>query len=325
MNRPPAPVSSTLATPAFLIVSAPRSGSTLLARMLNMHPTIRVPDETGFLLYAFGVGRRFQHRICAFNHDQVFQDAGRPRRTLPFSSETEFFDAFVQHYRGGSDLRVGEKTPAHWYFLPQIREWLPDTKILFLVRDPVSVVSSCIANRISVFPLVRPPRFASLHVLAPSLVWRAAAQMWRSVRDDPRAMLVRYEDLASDPVAQLVRICGHLGVEYDPAMLEYHRLAPPHAGSRPGSDGSCHHRNVSRPVMEDRIGARDALSDTGANLVRFALREEMREFGYAESSPVEPHGFRWKLAAAERYYAAGLAAYRLRERTKFLLTDLGIL
>lgn len=293
--------------------------------MLNMHPAIRVPDETGFLLYAFGVGRRFQHRICAFNHDQVFQDAKGPRRTIPFRSEPAFFDAFVRHYRGDTDLRVGEKTPAHWYFLPDLPKWLPDTKILFLVRDPVSVVSSCVANRISVFPLIRPPRIAGLHVLAPALVWRAAADAWRTVRGNPGSLLVRYEDLAADPRSVLTRICEHLGVDYDAAMLEYHRLPPRHAGSLPGSDGSYHHRNVSRPVRADRIGARDALSEDEANLIHAALQDRMEAFGYAETPFTEPPGFRGKLAAAERYYAACLGLYGLRDRTKFLLTDLGIL
>lgn len=324
MNRPPASASP-LRTPAFLIVSAPRSGSTLLARMLNMHPRIRVPDETGFLLYAFGIDRRFQQRICAFNHDQVFQDSEIPRRTIRFSSQAEFFEAFVRHYRGTNDLLIGEKTPAHWYFLPNVREWLPETKIIFLVRDPVSVVSSCVANRISVFPLIRPPRFADLHVLAPALVWRAAADAWRAVRDDPASMLVRYEDLVADPRTTLIRISNHLGVDFDPAMLEYHRRTPPHGGSIPGSDGSRHHRNVSRPLRDDRIGARDALSDAETDLVRLALRNDQEEFGYADSASEEPVDFARKLATAERYFAACLAVYRVRERTKFLLTDLGIL
>lgn len=308
--------------PDFLIISAPRSGSTLLARMLDMHSRIQVPDETGFLLYAFGVDRRFKQRISGFHRLQVFQDGPSPPRNTFFPTPADFFDAFVSHYRTTDNQLLGEKTPAHWYFLRTAIELLPATRILFLSRNPISMVSSCLQAGVTMFPFVTLPGERLSAALAPALVWQAAAREMIPIRDDPRVLPIRYEDLVSNPQRILDRVCNHLAVEFEPEMLDFHRSDRLIAG-RPAASFP-HHRNLSRPVFADRIRARECLDDAQVAAIEHALAEEMRAMDYTVPKSQPPPGFAQALKKTRRHFDRSLTRRRNRERLKELLSTIGL-
>ncbi len=104
--------------------------------------------------------------------------------------------------------RWAEKTPGHLRRVPLIRATFPDASIVRVVRDPRDVAMS----------MTRVP-FASDSLLVDLY---ACARKDRAaepkVRRDPRLLTVRYEDLVTDPPAELRRICDFLGETFDPAM-----------------------------------------------------------------------------------------------------------
>lgn len=85
-------------------------------------------------------------------------------------------------------------------------------KLIHLVRDGRAVMASIMRK------------------YADKTAWRAARQWSHEVRKSQRLLrawpaedvaLVRYEDLVEDTRGQLLRLCGFLGLTFDPAMLTY--------------------------------------------------------------------------------------------------------
>ncbi|MGH2568715.1 MAG: sulfotransferase domain-containing protein, partial [Bacteroidota bacterium] len=110
---------------------------------------------------------------------------------------------------------------SHDYYDPRYR-W-----VVFVVRDPRDVVLSyyhfMIRRR-----KIQPNEPMERHVcrfLAGDLdrygAWHENVGSWIGAREGtPGFVMVRYEDLKSDPTTELVRICQHQGLEYDDLLIK---------------------------------------------------------------------------------------------------------
>lgn len=121
------------------LLGFPRSGTTLLEKVLAGHPEVRTIEEVdhlgavgGFFLSAVNELNRLA-RLTA-NHADTYRD-----RYWKMVSETL-----------GDNTRnktIVDKLPLHVRSLPLIAKLFPNAKILFAVRDPRDVVLSCFRRR----------------------------------------------------------------------------------------------------------------------------------------------------------------------------------
>ena len=213
---PPAPA------PLPVIVGVGRSGTTLLRLMLDSHPQLAIPPETGFL-------PAIHARQADLSADGLVDlIAGTPSwpdfhleaaalraemEGLPSFSAAEGVRCFYRLYaaRFGKD-RGGDKTPVYCHHLPAIAELLPEARFIHLIRDGRDVALS-----------LRPLWFA------PGQDMRTLAAYWRegveaARRDGARCGLyleVRYEDLVTATERVLLTLCDFLALEYSPGMLDH--------------------------------------------------------------------------------------------------------
>ena len=145
-------------------------------------------------------------------------------------TERGIFEAFLRIYadRRGKAV-MGEKTPAHLDYVETLLEWFPDGRIVHCMRDPRAIYVSELRRRregTSGFPyrqLATVPalleRFVLLQV---AWVWARAVHRHRTLRRryPERYRLVRFEDLVAAPDEAMAGLCGFLGVEPEPRMLE---------------------------------------------------------------------------------------------------------
>src|SRR5579885_528706 len=142
------------ANPPFFIVGCPRSGTTLLATLLDRHSRICVPPETHFFYFErdwelFSKGdpvsdldayRKINPRIndLRFDNEKISRllGGGSP-------GPKAFFEALMADYteRAGKK-RWGEKTPDHLLKLDSILGHFPEAKIILITRDGRDVVDS---------------------------------------------------------------------------------------------------------------------------------------------------------------------------------------
>jgi hypothetical protein len=216
-----------------IVVGSPRSGTTLLRLMLDAHPLLAIPPETGFLSLApklKGWGDRLRERFFravvghpppspAWPDFEIPAEAFRAalERIEPFTA-AEGFRAFYRLYaaRFGKP-RWGDKTPLYCLELDTIRGVLPEARFVHLIRD----------GRDAALSLRRQWFSPGWEMEKQAAYWRRCVLGARRAglgRDD--YLEVRYEELILDTQGTLGRICAFIGLEYDDAMLRYDARAP---------------------------------------------------------------------------------------------------
>jgi len=240
------------------IGGAAKSGTTLLVSLLDNHPQLVVlPEETGYL------ERRRQYRALKdekarleyllkntnlaglsrggfeaapavpgadvrdyrqFDH-QRFHFLARTFVNQPWICDSLLLSETIRAYgiALGADwrgcVRWVEKTPRSETCPDALKELFPDARLIQVVRDPRAVFASVkkrIMNR------------SGCHTKAHRLTraWnRSAREIPRLRRAPSTCLVIRYEDLASDPRRVLETVCQFGGFEFSERML-----APTRAG-----------------------------------------------------------------------------------------------
>jgi Sulfotransferase family len=216
-----------------VIVGSPRSGTTLLRLMLDAHSELAIPPETGFLTIGEAIeGQGDKLREGFF---QALVSYSQPAPSwADFEISTESFwaalvditpfnisDGYRAFYRlyaaRHGKSRWGDKTPIYCRYLNEIRRVLPESRFIHIIRDG------------------RDAALSLRHMwFSPGWAIETQASYWRDcVLSARRAgvgcndyMELRYEDLILDPRKTLLRICDHISLSFEEAMLFYYERAP---------------------------------------------------------------------------------------------------
>jgi hypothetical protein len=279
-----------------LIIGAPRSGTTLLRLMLDSHPDLAIPPETGFLPRAerlhlpLFLRSRLFHLVTRstpswpdFHLDRsLFGKALEEIRPFTVSEGIRAFYRLYAQKHG--KIRSGDKTPLYSLEMPAIRSLLPEAHFIHIIRDGRDVALS-----------LRKTWFTpSQDIAALARYW---ARIIRTARADGRNSSayseLRYEDLLADTEGNLRAICQALQLDFYPCMLEYWRDAPRRLGEHEGR----HLRNgtvvVTReqrfeqqrlttcpPQLNRAGGWRQVMSAEEAKAFRDVAGEVLTELGY---------------------------------------------
>lgn len=215
-------------SPLPVVVGCPRSGTSLLAVMLDSHPDVAVPPETSFI----GAVATLQgsnevvrqsffdivtaDRIAISNWSDFGLDKDQFWRRLeaiePFTVSAGLRAFYAMYAEGERKPRYGDKTPGYVFMMPQIAALLPEAHFIHLIRDPGDTALSW-----------RKTWFApsqDLRVLGEE--WRKHVEAGRRAAKLLRRYVeVRFEELVLHPERELKRLCGYLSLPWDPVMLDY--------------------------------------------------------------------------------------------------------
>ncbi len=133
------------------LVGCPRSGTTWLQKLLASHPKIHSGEESHFFsLYVGPQLRAWKDQKTHHFNAGMGHAAGPPA----YFEENEFI-MILKNYLLTllkpliEPLQPGElfleKTPSHALFIPEIKELLPDSRFIHILRDPRDVVVSIMA------------------------------------------------------------------------------------------------------------------------------------------------------------------------------------
>jgi protein-tyrosine sulfotransferase len=197
-----------------VVGGSPRSGTTLIRRTLDRHPSICCgPESSIFLPGAILIGPV----AAGFK-----LPADELRRMLDVSpSQGAFIDTFATRYRQSRGrARWAEKTPLNVRHIDWILERFPESRFVHVVRDGRDVVCSMREH-----PERRWVDGAWVTEASP-LSLEEHAQRWVTDteagiahRGDPRYLEVRYEDLVQDPEGVVRRLIEGLGEAFHPELL----------------------------------------------------------------------------------------------------------
>ncbi len=214
------------------VVGGPRSGTTLLSAMLAAHSAFDCGPETHFLSRWARLSRRERRRILdpadwpvratayvttlALGKRPIYPMYGLTREEVGswLGARTPSLATMLESLTAQRAQRAGaprwvEKTPRHLEVPELITETWPGARIVRIVRDPRDAAVS-----LTKVPFGTPSLLTNLSVLA--RMNEAAADFYR---EPGQALTVRYEDLVATPDDELRRICGFVGVAYEPGMV----------------------------------------------------------------------------------------------------------
>ena len=203
------PVAAAGPQPIF-IVGMPRSGTTLLDRVLGNHTLVTSAGE----LDEFGLQLRW-----AADHGVTLDEYMLDRLgDLDFAELGQRYLSQTQWRAAGSPFYV-DKLPRNWMVAGMIHRALPQARILNLVRDPMDV---CFSNYRALLGELFPWSY-DLEALAQHyLQYRRVMEHWHAAM--PGVILdVEYSALTREPEATARKVLTFCGLEWEPGCADVTR------------------------------------------------------------------------------------------------------
>ena len=227
-----------------VLVGVPRSGTTLLRLMLDAHPQLAIPPETGFLMVDPGAAagpEEWARQICQFPKDApAWDDYGldaavftaASARLSPDAGAGEVLRLFYQLYadRFGKP-RAGDKTPGYLGFMQRVAKTLPEAHFIHIIRDGRDVALSWRKTWFA-------PSQSTPYLVAE---WASQINQARDAANGLNYLEIRYDQLLLNTADCLKRICKFIELPYTASLLEYHQRAASRLeehGARFNKDGS---------------------------------------------------------------------------------------
>jgi LPS sulfotransferase NodH len=232
VNSPPKPPNDEPGLAPVFLVGCPRSGTTLLQRLLDAHPQVAIAPETHFIrrfwmrrdsygdLTDDGAFARLVSDIIAMpEFPEMALDAEAFRAAARTSTRTysTLFELLLRSFarRRGAAI-AGEKTPNHLLYMQTLERFFPAARFIHIVRDPRAVVNSWMTVP-----------WSTGTIAGDTGVWRRYVRTaWKQPPRRGALKVVHYEVLAAAPEKVLRSICEFLGLPFHPAMLEFHEREP---------------------------------------------------------------------------------------------------
>jgi tetratricopeptide (TPR) repeat protein len=183
------------------IAGLPRSGTTLLDRILDNHPDVVSAGER--------IDFPRQLRWAANLHGNELIDKKLLER-LPDIDYVELGSRYLEQtqWRAPGNLFFVDKLPANYLLLGLIRRALPQAPILHMVRGPMDV---CFSNYKAMFGESYPYSYRLDALAAHYIRYRALMQHWHDAA--PGCLLdISYAELVRDPEACLTKVFAHCGL-----------------------------------------------------------------------------------------------------------------
>jgi len=286
---------------ACFIAGQAKSGTTLVAALLDNHPELLVlPQETAYfptVLRKYGsAGRRAQfdyltkesfsrvlfegepkwreHEYKNFPQ-QKFLGAFERIAFDPPNAQRDLLAVMAEAYAETVGLPMNrikrwiEKTPANRNHVGEIFARFPNAKLLVTLRDPRAIL----ATQIALEKTRQTKRFSVYYVIAH---WRAAAKLARRVRaGDVQGLFVQFERLVSEPPKVMKAVCDFLEVRFEAETV----LTPTKIG-KPWGGNSAAKIAFSTISAEPASRWEKELLEAEVGWVEWHCRDLMPEFGY---------------------------------------------
>ena len=199
------------------LISLPRSGSTLLQKMLTVSETISSVSEPwimlpiGHLFKENGSSTVYSHKT-AFFAIQDFIDRLPEKEEDFFECIRNFITSLYQKIPSGENAKYFlDKTPRYYLIMDLLIKIFPDAKFIILYRNPLEVLASILTTwHGNKFTLYR-------HYVDIFYGPVALTEGHFLVRNN--SISTNYNNLVLSPEHELKRICNYLDILYEERMI----------------------------------------------------------------------------------------------------------
>ncbi|MFW6295646.1 MAG: sulfotransferase family protein, partial [Halothece sp.] len=224
-----------------IVVGLPRSGSTLLTRVLNETSKLFIVNDFYYLQYIDSVDgfdsvnqestQEFAKAILKKIKSRIErEDSPELECGLYFSVEDEekleqyveelcqegtytwyeLLEKIMSYSASLLDKTTwGYNTPQDFLHIDRLEKHFPEAKFIYMMRDPRSVLRSYKNVQSNGYHDKR-----RYHPIIQALAWRTAMRSFTSRKNADNCMLIRYEDFTTNPDVELRRIGDFLGMSF---------------------------------------------------------------------------------------------------------------
>ncbi|MGV0817248.1 sulfotransferase family protein [Martelella sp. AMO21009] len=249
------------------VVGNSRSGTTLLGRMLDRHSNVCTFEELHFFEqmvdsktirerphWPRDKRRQAIERLLTSARDNVFAKVqpglftAEAEEILNETNASDVISAYATMLdritRASGKAIPCEQTPRYLYVAEEILEAFPDAVMVCMVRDPRAVLASqknkwrrysIARDRMPLFWAFR--AWVNYHPKTMALMWASASRRARQLEKHPRAIVIQYEMLLSDPRRQLQGLCDLAGINFEEEMMEVALIGSSTASDKPDQIG----------------------------------------------------------------------------------------
>lgn len=230
------------------VVGTPRSGTTLTAKILGQHSRVFMPGETHFFDDIYSRRKEFSEPLnsksiqiiisllktiyARYNEpvDQVrikslFENVNiRLEEQLgACSNYREILSLFMENQaRQLGKARWGNNTPRDLFHIDDIIKFYPNAKVIVCIRDIRDFLLSY-KYKWRATPVEHVDLLKTLyHPVTTSLLWKSSMQLALAIKEyvpKRNLVIVRYEDLVTQPARIIQEICTVIGEKFEPKML----------------------------------------------------------------------------------------------------------
>lgn len=213
------------------VVGLPRSGTTLVDRILSSHGQVGSHGESAD--FALSMTHLAGH--CRSKSELLERSLGIP----PESLGREYCRRLAAHL----DARVVDKTPANFLYLGLIARALPNARIVYVRRHPMDV---CYAMLKTLFRMAYPYTYDLDDLGQYWLAFDSLMRHWEDNLPGGRMLIIDYEQLVEQPEATARAMLIHIGMPWDDACL--------HFDSNPLPSLTASAAQVRRPIYTSSVG-----------------------------------------------------------------------
>jgi hypothetical protein len=267
------------------ITGVQRSGTTLLSMMLGRHPAIYMEERV--ISFRLISAIKNAAELWPYNLQVDKTDFYRWLvRTDGKGRLAEFLDldnwpagaslqdlirnSVAQHLTRHQKNVWGDKGPNLQYFIPELLQLFPDARFIHIIRDGRATAHSMSRRA-----------YQSLRLSAQQWVdGNVQAMVQQDVLGQEKLLLIRFEDLLSDPEAVLRKVCDFLEIGFSELMLELQQDIPEEE------------QYVKSRLQADKISAyREKLSPARLRALERIQGPLLQRLGYELLSEPPPRSF----------------------------------
>lgn len=167
------------------------------------------------------------------------------------NSFTVYAETLAFLARSAERTCVVDQTPRNIYYVGKLLDYLPESRVIHMYRDPRAVMCSqknrwrqrfLGAKHVPLRDAIRV--FANYHPFTTTRLWTKAWDIGEALDGRSQYYRLKFESLVASPTEELKKLCRFLGVDFEPGMLNVPRFSSSNLG---GGDRG---RGISSDVVD---------------------------------------------------------------------------
>jgi len=221
-----------------LVIGMPRTGTTLVDRILASHPGVESVGELQALPLAFKAAAQTRSRNV-LDPETILAAAGHDASAIGRN-----YLARTAHHRRTPALRFVDKFPGNFFYAGIAARALPNAAIVCLRRNPMDTVLANFRNLFAIGSRYYDYSYDLLDIAAYYARFDRLMAFWRKALPG-RILELSYEELVEDQEGETRRLLAHCGLDWADECLNFHAYSG--AVSTPSA------AQVRRPIYRDSV------------------------------------------------------------------------